>query len=89
MQFTADIVPVPAMAISLNVTSDQGQATGFITLSPQGGTRPGTSNLNFDANRPVANAGLIKVANPGGMAVFVNQTTHVIIDVNGYFTGIA
>ncbi len=89
VQFTADIVPVPAMAISLNVTSDQGQATGFITLSPQGGARPGTSNLNFDANRPVANAGLIKVANPGGMAVFVNQTTHVIIDVNGYFTGIA
>ena len=87
VQLTGSAIPTGASAVSLNLTTDQQQAGGFVTLYPLGSTQPRASNLNFDANRPVANAGLIKVSPLGGVAVFVNQTTHVIIDVNGYFTG--
>jgi hypothetical protein len=87
VQLVGGDIPTGTIAVSLNVTSDQAQASGFVTLFPQGGTRPRSSSLNFDTNRPVANAGLVKLGGPGGVAVFVNQTTHVIIDVNGYFTG--
>jgi hypothetical protein len=87
VQLTGGSIPAGAAAVSLNLTADLEQASGFVTLYPVGGSQPRASNLNFDANRPVANAGLIKVAALGGVAVFVNQTTHVIIDVNGYFTG--
>jgi len=87
VQLTGGAIPTGASAVSLNLTADQEQAGGFVTLYPQGNSQPRASNLNFDANRPVANAGLIKISPLGGLAIFVNQSTHVIIDVNGYFTG--
>jgi hypothetical protein len=39
------------------------------------------------AATPVANAALVKLSAAGTMNTFVNVATHVIIDVNGYFTG--
>lgn len=80
-------VPADASAVSTNLTADQGVAVGFVTVSPAGSPPTGTSNLNYAAGVPVANAALLRVGAGGAVNVFVNQRAHVIIDVNGYFTG--
>jgi hypothetical protein len=83
-------IPANAAAVSANLTADQGVAIGFVKVDPAGTPATATSNLNFAANAPVANAGLLKLGTgsaAGAVSVFVNQQAHVIIDVNGYFTG--
>ncbi len=80
-------VPAGAAAISMNLTSDQATGSGFVTAYPADGAFPLASNLNFVASTPVANAGLVKLSAGGTLNTFVNVATHVIIDVNGYFTG--
>ncbi|MGZ4739631.1 MAG: S8 family serine peptidase, partial [Ilumatobacteraceae bacterium] len=80
-------VPVGAAAISMNLTSDQATGAGYVTTYPADGPFPLASNLNYTTATPVANAGLVKLSATGGLNVFVNVATHVIIDVNGYFTG--
>ncbi len=80
-------VPAGAAAISMNLTSDQAVGSGYVTVYPSDGSFPLSSNLNFVAATPVANAGLVKLSAGGALNAFVNVATHVIIDVNGYFTG--
>ncbi|HVE17554.1 MAG TPA: S8 family serine peptidase, partial [Ilumatobacteraceae bacterium] len=81
------VVPVGAGAISMNLTSDGATGAGFVTAYPTDGTFPLSSNLNYVAATPVANAALVKLSASGTLNTFVNVATHVIIDVNGYFTG--
>jgi hypothetical protein len=82
---------VPATGVSavvMNVTVTGGTANGdFLTVFPAGVTRPGVSNLNFDAGQTIANRVIVKVGTGGKVTVY-NQTgsTHVIFDVNGWFT---
>src|SRR4029077_8211092 len=76
-----------ASAVLTNLTADQGVAVGFFKVYPSGTPAPSTSNLNYDADSPVANAGLLGLGVGGAVDVFVYRQAHVIIDVNGYFTG--
>jgi hypothetical protein len=80
-------VPADARAVSANLTADEGIAVGFVKLYPAGTPATSTSNLNYAANAPVANAALLKLGTGAAVSVFVNQQAHVIIDINGYFTG--
>jgi hypothetical protein len=80
-------VPTGAAAISMNLTSDQAVGPGFVTVYPADGSFPLASNLNFVAATTVANAALVKLSAGGIMNTYVNVATHVIVDVNGYFTG--
>jgi hypothetical protein len=80
-------VPLNAAAISMNLTADGETLPGFVTAYPADGALPLSSNLNFVPDTPVANAALVKLSTIGTLNTFVNVATHVIIDVNGYFTG--
>jgi hypothetical protein len=80
-------VPLGVAALSMNVTADGETLPGFITAYPSDGVFPVSSNLNFVTDTPVANAALVKLSPTGTLNTFVNVATHVIIDVNGYFTG--
>jgi len=80
-------VPAGAAAISMNITSDSASGSGFVTAYPSDGSFPLSSNLNYVAATSVANAALVKLAAGGSLNFYVNTATHVIIDVNGYFTG--
>jgi hypothetical protein len=51
-----------------------------------GGAVPPVSVLNFNAGQTVANAAIVPLG-PGAMTVNVSASTHVILDVNGYFGG--
>ncbi len=80
-------IPAGAGAVSMNLTLDQAAGPGFVTVYAQGGQMPLASNLNVVDSRPIANAAIIGLPPSGMLDVFVQMATHVIIDVNGYFTG--
>jgi hypothetical protein len=41
--------------------------------------------VNYSAGQPVANGLLVKLG-AGGLAVYANTQSDVVLDVNGYFT---
>jgi hypothetical protein len=80
-------VPAGASAVSFNLTSDQTDAPGYITVHPAEQPTPLVSSLNYPALNPRANAVIMGLGPSGAMHALSNRTSHVIIDVNGYFTG--
>lgn len=80
-------IPAGATGVSVNFAADAAQSLGFLTAYPADGDLPVVSNLNFPATSPISNAGMVRLSPTGGLKIFVNRTTHVIIDANGYFTG--
>ena len=82
-------IPATATAVSINVAVTQPTAMGFLTIYPADRTRPLVSNINFGAGQTRANNAIVPLAIDGSAAVKVfngsGGTSHVIIDVNGYF----
>ena len=79
-------IPVGAGAYSINVAAILPAADGFLTVFPTGFSQPNSSDLNFLGGEVIANA-LIVPAGGASFAinVFANVTTHLIIDINGYY----
>jgi hypothetical protein len=89
-------VPAGASAAILNVTVTGTTQAGFLTVFPDDNcTIPLASNLNFNPNDSVANSVVVRLSTSTACAAgagFVDiynsaGTTHVIVDVFGYFTG--
>ena len=78
-------LPAQAQAYSLNVTVVPTGPLGFITLFPEGQTRPLASTLNAVTGTVVANAAILQAGTGGSFNAFVTESTHMIIDLNGYF----
>ena len=76
-----------ATAVALNVTVVDPEAAGFVTVYPCGATQPTASNLNYapGVGVVVPNAVMAKVGTAGQVCVFVSASTHLIVDVNGFF----
>jgi len=79
-------IPNAAAAFSVNLTivNYNTSVGGFITAW-QGGPRPFTSNVNYGTGPAVANAAVIPASNTGSISVFAFGSTHLIIDINGYY----
>jgi len=77
-------IPVRS-AVVLNVAVTDAQAGGFVTAYPCDQPRPNAANLNYAAGQTVANEVIAKVAANGTVCLFVLGTTHVVVDLNGYF----
>jgi cytochrome c556 len=83
-------VPENAGAVVLNVTAISPTSTGFITIYPQGGTQPNASSLNTAAGRTLPNMVIVPVGDFQGITIFnSNGTTHMAIDVLGWFPDVA
>ncbi|HEX9689313.1 MAG TPA: hypothetical protein VGB47_09630 [Thermoanaerobaculia bacterium] len=83
-------IPSGANAVALNVTVTTPTAPGHLTVYPQGLPVPLASTINFGAGQTRANNAIIPLGVADSIAVLSEQlapgsTTHVIIDVNGYF----
>jgi probable HAF family extracellular repeat protein len=75
-------------AYSLNVTAvphPSGQRLGYITVWPKGTTRPDVSTLNNPTGTIVANGAIVPAGMGGEIAVFPNNNTDLLIDINGFF----
>ncbi|MGD9998598.1 MAG: hypothetical protein AB7L17_03390 [Ilumatobacteraceae bacterium] len=71
-------------AVSMNVTVDQPDQAGFVTVFPCD-TKSEVSNVNFLAGQTVANAVIAPVSADGRVCFFSNTPTHILADLNGYF----
>ena len=78
-------VPGGVSAVALNVTVDGSTGAGFVTLWPCDQPRPTTSNLNYGVAATAAVMAISGLDPDGNVCVFVSGTTHVIIDVTGWF----
>jgi hypothetical protein len=77
-------IPTSAVAYSLNVTAVPNGPLGYLTIWPSGQSQPLVSTLNSDG-RVKANAAITPAGTNGGVSVFVTNTSHVILDIDGYF----
>ncbi len=83
------IPPTGAAAVSFNVTATQALgANGYLQLWPAGAAVGEFSNLNWSrAGQTIAGGGVVKLGTGGQLDVRTYQDAHVLVDVNGYFTG--
>lgn len=80
-----DADDVAALAVNATVTATED--AGFVTLAAAGTRPPATSTVNHSsAQQTVANASIVGVSTRGIRAT-ASESTHVVIDVTGWFTG--
>jgi hypothetical protein len=79
-------IPPGVQAYSLNVTVVPPAGLSFVTLVPTGQARPFVSTLNDIGGIILANAAIIPVGKNDSIDVYVTNQTHVILDINGYFS---
>jgi hypothetical protein len=79
-------VPSGAQAYSLNVTVLPTKVLSFLTLLPTGQARPLVSTLNDFTGIILANAAIVPAGQNGSVDVYVTHESHVLIDINGYFS---
>jgi hypothetical protein len=83
-------IPATAQAYSMNFTVVPiNGPVNFLTVYPTGQSQPAVSTLNDDTGTVVANAAIAPAGTSGSIDVFANQTTDLIVDINGYFAPVA
>jgi photosystem II stability/assembly factor-like uncharacterized protein len=78
-------IPSNATALALNVTVVPIRSLGYLSIWPAGTAQPVVSTLNSLDGRIKANSAIVGAGRGGQVSVFVTDTAHVILDVNGYF----
>ena len=72
-------------AVVINVTETQATAGGYVTVYPDGTTKPNASNLNYPAGDTRANLATVKLGSNGKLAFTATSTSQLIGDVAGYY----
>jgi hypothetical protein len=78
-------VPPSATAYSLNVAAVPSGPLGNLVVWPAGQNRPLTSTLSSSDGRVKGTAAIVPAGSAGAISVFATDTTHVVLDINGYF----
>jgi hypothetical protein len=78
-------VPATAQAYSLNFTLVPPGPVGYLTVYPTGENLPIVSTLNDPTGTVEANAAIAPAGSGGDINVYVTNTTHLVVDINGYF----
>jgi hypothetical protein len=87
-------IPGAATAVVLNVTATSATASGYLTVFPKGGIKPGVKSVNFTAGKISTNLVTVAVgtglANGGGISIYNSAgSTNVTVDVVGYYSSVA
>ncbi len=77
-------IPSSAKSVSVNITVTDATTAGYITAYPCG-TRPNTSNVNFEIGAASSNGAMLKLSNSGQLCVYSSSNAHVVVDVNGWW----
>ncbi|MBS1789304.1 MAG: exo-alpha-sialidase [Acidobacteria bacterium] len=79
-------IPVTAKAIVGNATTPAPAASGFLTIFPSDAMQPLSANTNFQAGTVINNVFTVGLGNAdGAFKVYASTTTHVVLDVTGYY----
>jgi subtilase family serine protease len=74
-------------AVALNVTATQSTAGGYLTIYPDGTTRPVSTSLNFLAGQTIPNMVTVPVGDNGKVDFYnLAGTVHIVADLAGYYT---
>ncbi len=73
-------------AMAFNITSVDGDA-GFVTSYPAGTERPATSSVNSVGGGDIVANFAINQMSDRGIGVFAQSQTHVLVDLQGWFSG--
>ena len=79
-------VPVNATSVTLNVTVDGPQRSGFVTVFPCSSDRPLASNVNFIAGQTVANSVTVPVGANHTVCIFTTAATDLVVDLNEVYS---
>lgn len=81
---------IPAAGVSavlVRLTSTQSTAGTWLTAYPHGTTRPGVSMVNVGPGETLSNTGVVRPGANGQITIYnAYGDTHVVVDVQGYFT---
>ncbi len=78
-------IPANAAAVTGNITVVP-SGPGFLTLFPSTAAQPTVANSNFQTNEITNNVFTVGLgAGDGAFKIFSSATTHVIVDVTGYY----
>lgn len=77
-------IPSNAQVVTGNVTTVN-SGGGYLTLYPSNASQPLVANTNYLANEIVNNAFTVGLGTDGAFKIFAYFTTHVVIDVTGYY----
>lgn len=81
-------IPASAAAYSLNITataSPFANPGSYLTAWPAGEPTPNVSTLNYATGQTIANAAIVPAGAGGAISVVSNASTHLIVDINGYY----
>jgi len=76
--------PASAQSYVLNATVVAPGSLGFLTLWPQGSAQPLVSTLNAIDGAITSNMAIVPASN-GSISIFGSNSTHVVMDISGYF----
>ena len=83
-------IPAGATAAVFNVTVVSPKAAGYLTMFPEDGTVPSTSNLDYTAGQITSNRVMVPLSaggpNAGEISVLSSASADVVVDVSGYYT---
>jgi hypothetical protein len=82
-------IPSTAAAYALNVSVVPSAPLGYLTIWPTGQDQPLVATLNSLDGRIKANAAIVAAGDQGAISIYVTNTTHVILDINGYFAPVS
>ena len=85
---TALGIPSTASAVVIDVTVVGATARSDLRFWADGSSRPGTTNINFNAGELVSNAAIVGLNNGVFRMFNTSGSVHVIIDVQGWFGGL-
>ncbi len=77
-----------AVSVNFSVTGSPGTipAGSFLLAWPTGQPPPPTAIMTYGPGQTISNAAIVSLNASGQMTVNVSGSTHVILDVNGYFS---
>jgi hypothetical protein len=78
-------VPAGARGVLVNVTVAGATAAGHVVVAPSVATVPTTSTVNFGVKETVANRAVVQLSSAGTVDIYAQASTHVIIDIVGWF----
>lgn len=79
-------IPANAAAVTGNVTTVGPVANGFLTIYPSTAAQPQAANTNYQTGQTINNVFTVGLgAGDGAFKVFSLSTSHVVIDITGYF----
>ncbi|MGD9701643.1 MAG: sorbosone dehydrogenase family protein [Acidimicrobiia bacterium] len=80
-------VPDPSVkAVLVNISLDQTAAAGYVQAWSAQSMRPATAVINAEAAAQVVSNTAVLPVNDGKVVIYVQASTHVIVDVLGYYS---